>query len=156
LEPQDVVGTWKLLSGVRQVAGSDRVVDNLGAHPNGVMIITPEYRFIVIFTAADGRKPAATTEDLPLYGDFDISVRTNQLEVRSGSSRAFCSTATIHDQFESLTDVDRDVRHVRFVTKSPNGTCSCQYHADCGDREWRGLAWHGMRPLHYWCPKLYD
>src|ERR1700722_3885265 len=36
------------------------------------------------------------------------------------SSRAFCSTATIHDQFESLTDVGRDVRHVRFVTKSPN------------------------------------
>jgi hypothetical protein len=48
---------------VRQVAGSDRVVDNLGAHPNGVMIITPEYRFIVIFTAAEGRKPAATTEE---------------------------------------------------------------------------------------------
>jgi hypothetical protein len=63
LEPQDVVGTWKLLSSVRQVAGSDKVIDNLGAHPNGVLIITPEHRFIVIFTAAEGRKPATTTEE---------------------------------------------------------------------------------------------
>jgi hypothetical protein len=63
LEPQDAVGTWKLLSSVRQVAGSDKVVDNLGAHPNGVLIITPEHRFIVIFTAAEGRKPATTTEE---------------------------------------------------------------------------------------------
>jgi hypothetical protein len=63
LEPQDVVGTWKLLSSVRQVAGSDKVIDNLGAHPNGVLIITPENRFIVIFTAAEGRRPATTTEE---------------------------------------------------------------------------------------------
>ena len=63
LEPQDVVGTWKLLSSVRQVAGSDKVIDNLGAHPNGVLIITPEHRFIVIFTAAEGRRPATTTEE---------------------------------------------------------------------------------------------
>ncbi len=63
LEPQDIVGTWKLLSSVRQVSGSDKVVDNLGAHPNGVLIITPEHRFIVIFTAAEGRKPATTIEE---------------------------------------------------------------------------------------------
>jgi hypothetical protein len=62
LEPQNLVGTWKLLSNVRQAVGSDKVVDNLGAHPNGVMIITPEHRFIVILAAA-GRKPANTTEE---------------------------------------------------------------------------------------------
>jgi hypothetical protein len=42
--------------------GSDKVVDNLGARPNGVMIITPEHRFIYISTA-EGRKPAKTTEE---------------------------------------------------------------------------------------------
>jgi hypothetical protein len=62
LEPQDLVGTWKLLSNVRQVVDSDKLVDNLGAHPNGVMIITPEHRFVYIATA-EGRKPAKTTEE---------------------------------------------------------------------------------------------
>jgi hypothetical protein len=60
--PEDLVGTWRLLSTVRQVVGSDKVVNNLGAHPNGVMIITPEHRFIIIETGAD-RHPAKTTEE---------------------------------------------------------------------------------------------
>jgi hypothetical protein len=60
---------------VRQVAGSDRVVDNLGAHPNGVMIITLEYRFIVIFTAAEGRKPAATTEEFAALKEAKLLTR---------------------------------------------------------------------------------
>jgi Lipocalin-like domain len=62
LSPQDVVGTWKLLSSVRQPVGSDKIVNNLGAHPNGVMIITPDHRFIIVETA-EGRKPAKTTEE---------------------------------------------------------------------------------------------
>src|SRR5262245_18388954 len=62
LEPNDLVGTWKLLSNVRQTAGGDKVENNLGANPNGVMIITPDHRFTVIFVA-DGQKPAKTTEE---------------------------------------------------------------------------------------------
>ena len=62
LSPEDIVGTWKLLSTVRQVIGSDKVDNNLGAHPNGVMIVTPDHRFIIIETG-DGRKPARTTEE---------------------------------------------------------------------------------------------
>ncbi len=48
LSPQDLVGTWKLLSTVRQEIGSDKVVDNFGAHPNGVMVITSDHRWIII------------------------------------------------------------------------------------------------------------
>jgi hypothetical protein len=62
LSPQDLVGTWKLLSTVRQEVGSDKVVDNLGAHPNGVMIITSDHRWIIIETG-DGRKPAKTNDE---------------------------------------------------------------------------------------------
>jgi hypothetical protein len=62
LTPEDIVGTWKLLSSVRQVQGADKVVNNLGAHPNGVLVITPDHRFIIIETA-DGRKAATTTEE---------------------------------------------------------------------------------------------
>lgn len=62
LSAGDVVGTWKLVSDVRQAVGSDKVVNNLGENPTGILIITPENRFIVLFTAAD-RKPAKTTEE---------------------------------------------------------------------------------------------
>ena len=63
LSPEDVVGTtWKLLSNVRQVEGSDKLVNNLGAHPNAVLVITSDHRFVFIETA-EGRKPATTTEE---------------------------------------------------------------------------------------------
>jgi hypothetical protein len=62
LSPDDVVGTWKLISNVRQTAGSDKIENNLGENPSGVLIVTPEHRFIVLFTAAD-RKSASTTQE---------------------------------------------------------------------------------------------
>jgi Lipocalin-like domain len=60
--PEDVVGTWKMLSTVRHLEGSDKAINNLGEHPNGIMIITPDHRFIIIETS-DGRKAASTTEE---------------------------------------------------------------------------------------------
>jgi Lipocalin-like domain len=62
LTPEDLVGTWKMLSTVRQLEGDDKVINNLGEHPKGIMIITPDYRFIIIETG-DGRKAASTTEE---------------------------------------------------------------------------------------------
>jgi hypothetical protein len=62
MSPQDMVGTWKLISTVRQEIGSDQLVNNLGEHPNGVMIITSDHRFVIIETG-DGRKPAKTTDE---------------------------------------------------------------------------------------------
>lgn len=62
LSADDIVGTWKLVSNIRQAVGSDKIENNLGEDPFGVLILTPEHRFIVLFTAAD-RKPATTTEE---------------------------------------------------------------------------------------------
>jgi hypothetical protein len=62
LSPEDTVGTWKMLSTVRQLEGSDKVINNLGEHPKGIMIITPDHRFIIIETG-DDRKAASTTEE---------------------------------------------------------------------------------------------
>jgi hypothetical protein len=62
LSPQEVVGTWKLLTSVRQEVATGRTVDNLGAHPNGILVITAEGRFIIIETG-EGRRPAQTIEE---------------------------------------------------------------------------------------------
>lgn len=62
LSPQELVGTWTMLSNVRQVEGHNGTVNNLGEHPKGVMIITPDHRFLIVETAG-GRKAASTTEE---------------------------------------------------------------------------------------------
>jgi len=62
LSPQEVVGTWKLLTSVRQEVATGRTADNLGAHPNGILVITPEGRFIIVETG-EGRRPAQTVEE---------------------------------------------------------------------------------------------
>ena len=72
LSQEDVVGTWKLLSNVRQAEGSDKVVNNLGDHPNGVLIITAEHRFIFMETA-EGRKAASTTEEFAALQKSEVA-----------------------------------------------------------------------------------
>lgn len=72
LSPEDVVGTWKLLSNVRQVEGSDKVVNNLGAHPNAVLVITSDGRFIFIETAG-GRKVASTIEEFAALQKSEVA-----------------------------------------------------------------------------------
>jgi hypothetical protein len=62
LSPQEIFGTWKLLTSVRQELNTGKVVDNLGAHPNGILVITSEGRFIIVETA-EGRKPAQSIEE---------------------------------------------------------------------------------------------
>lgn len=62
LSSEDIIGTWKLISNVRQAAGSEKIENNLGENPTGVMILTREHRFIALFTASDS-KPASTTEE---------------------------------------------------------------------------------------------
>jgi hypothetical protein len=59
---EQVIGTWKLLKSVREEAATGKVVDNIGAHPKGVLVITPEGRFIIIETA-EGRKAASAPEE---------------------------------------------------------------------------------------------
>ena len=72
LSPEDIVGTWRLTSNVRQTAGSDKIENNLGENPSGVLILTPEHRFIVLFAAAD-RKPSNATEGLAALQNTHIA-----------------------------------------------------------------------------------
>lgn len=72
ISPDEVVGTWRLVSDVRQAVGSDKIENNLGEAPAGVLIITPEHRFIALFTAAD-RHPPRTTEDFARLQNSEIA-----------------------------------------------------------------------------------
>jgi hypothetical protein len=61
-----------VLSSVRRSEGGDKIINNLGEHPNGVMIITPDHRFIIIETM-DGRKAASTTEEYAALQKSEIA-----------------------------------------------------------------------------------
>ena len=72
LSPEEVVGTWKMLSSVRQAEGSDKVVNNLGENPKGVLVITPDHRFMIIETG-EGRKAASTTEEFAALQKTEVA-----------------------------------------------------------------------------------
>jgi hypothetical protein len=58
---QELVGTWKLISSRYEQLDTGKTGDNLGAHPSGVLIITPEHRFTVVMVG-EGRQPGETPE----------------------------------------------------------------------------------------------
>jgi hypothetical protein len=62
----------ELLTSVRQEVASGRTVDNLGAHPNGILVIIPGGRFIIIETG-EGRRPAQTTEEFASLQKSEIA-----------------------------------------------------------------------------------
>ena len=52
------VGTWKLLSYVREEFPSGKKTDVMGPHPSGYLIYTADHRMMVIFVQSDRPKPA--------------------------------------------------------------------------------------------------
>jgi len=63
---QQIVGTWKLVSYVREEIPSRARSDVMGAHPSGYINYGPDGRMMVIIVGSDRRKPAgaiATPEE---------------------------------------------------------------------------------------------
>ncbi len=63
---QQFVGTWKLLSYVREEVPSGAKSDVMGAHPSGYINYGPDGRMMVIILGTDRKKPAgpvATPEE---------------------------------------------------------------------------------------------
>lgn len=57
-----LVGTWKLVSWVVEDLETKKLKQPFGQHPPGLLIFTPEMRFIVLFTA-EGRTGGQTEAD---------------------------------------------------------------------------------------------
>jgi len=54
---QKILGTWKLVSYVREEVASGAKSDVMGAHPSGYINYGPDGRMIVIIAGSDGKKP---------------------------------------------------------------------------------------------------
>ena len=55
LTKDEIVGTWKLVSNVREDIHTGNKADNLGPNPIGTMIVTPDNRFMIVQVASQGR-----------------------------------------------------------------------------------------------------
>ena len=59
---EDLIGTWKLVSGFMEDVETKEQRTVWGEHPYGYIVLTPEGRWIVIQTA-EGRNAPQTDED---------------------------------------------------------------------------------------------
>ena len=62
-ESNPLLGTWKLKSFVREVAGTGERYEQMGAEPDGYLTYTPDGRMLALFVAGNQARPRAEPTD---------------------------------------------------------------------------------------------
>jgi len=88
---QAILGTWKLVSYVREELPSGAKSDVMGAHPSGYINYGPDGRMIVIIVGTDRKKPAGTV------------ATPDEAEALIRSMLAYAGTYTIDSQAKTVT-----------------------------------------------------
>ncbi|HLM82321.1 MAG TPA: lipocalin-like domain-containing protein [Terriglobales bacterium] len=88
---QAILGTWKLVSYVREELPSGAKSDVMGAHPSGYINYGPDGRMIVIIVGSDRKKPAGAV------------ATPDEAEALIRSMLAYAGTYTIDSQAKTVT-----------------------------------------------------
>ena len=88
---QAILGTWKLVSYVREEPTSGAKSDVMGAHPSGYINYGPDGRMIVIIVGTDRKKPAGAV------------ATPDEAEALIRSMLAYAGTYTIDSQAKTVT-----------------------------------------------------
>ena len=88
---QAILGTWKLVSYVREELPSGAKSDVMGAHPSGYINYGPDGRMIVIIVGTDRKKPAGAV------------ATPDEAEALIRSMLAYAGTYTIDSQAKTVT-----------------------------------------------------
>ena len=141
---QQILGTWKLVSYVREEVASGAKSDVMGAHPSGYINYGPDGRMIVIIVGSDRKKPGgpvATPDEaealirsmLAYAGAYTIDSKaktlTHQIDVSWDQSR----TGESHVRRYSL-DGDR----ITLTTEPSNDPAT-------GKKSVRTLTWEKVK-----------
>lgn len=59
IAPEDLLGTFKLVSSTRQILDTGEVVDTYGANPNGYITYGSDGRMLAVIVRSDRTKPAS-------------------------------------------------------------------------------------------------
>ena len=88
---QAILGTWKLVSYVREEPPSGAKSDVMGAHPSGYINYGPDGRMIVIIVGTDRKRPAGAV------------ATPEEAEALIRSMLAYAGTYTIDSQAKTVT-----------------------------------------------------
>ena len=114
---QQILGTWKLVSYVREEVASGAKSDVMGAHPSGYINYGPDGRMIVIIVGSDRKKPAGPV------------ATPDEAEALIRSMLAYAGTYTIDNKAKTVThqiDVSWD--------QSRTGESHVRHYSLDGDR----------------------
>jgi hypothetical protein len=88
---QAILGTWKLVSYVREELPSGARSDVMGAHPSGYINYGPDGRMIVLIVGSDRKKPAGAV------------ATPDEAETLIKSMLAYAGTYTIDSEAKTVT-----------------------------------------------------
>jgi hypothetical protein len=88
---QSILGTWKLVSYVREELPSGAKSDVMGAHPSGYINYGPDGRMMVIIVGSDRKRPAGAVATL------------DEAEALIASMLAYAGTYTIDYEARTVT-----------------------------------------------------
>jgi hypothetical protein len=88
---KQILGTWKLVSYVREEGASGAKSDVMGAHPSGYINYGPEGRMIVVIVGSDRKKPVGPV------------ATPNEAEALIRSMLAYAGAYTINSEAKTVT-----------------------------------------------------
>jgi hypothetical protein len=112
-EPDGLVGTWRLRSFVREVAGTSERYNQLGDHPDGYLSYSSEGRMLALFVSGDQPRPQHDPTD-------DERVKLHKSMLAYGGSYSVSPGRVVHH-----IDIEWDGRRV--------GTDQVRFYSIDGD-----------------------
>jgi hypothetical protein len=107
---QQLLGTWKLVSYVREEVASGAKSDVMGAHPSGYISYGPDARMTVIIVGSDRKKPAG-----PVATPDEAEALIRSMLAYAGSYTVDSAARTVTHQIDVSWDESRTgvslVRH---------------------------------------------
>ncbi len=141
---QQILGTWKLVSYVREEVASGAKSDVMGAHPSGYINYGPDGRMIVIIVGSDRKKPAG-----PVATPDEAEALIRSMLAYAGAYTIDSKAKTVTHQIDVSWDQSRTgeshVRHYNFDGDRITLTTEPSNDPATGKKTVRTLAWERVK-----------
>lgn len=141
---QQILGTWKLVSYVREEVASGTKSDVMGAHPSGYISYSPDGRMTVIIVGSDRKKPAG-----PVATPDEAEALIRSLLAYAGSYTVDSAASTVTHQIDVSWDQSRTgqllVRHYNLDGDRLTLTTEPSNDPAMGTKTIRTLTWQKVK-----------
>jgi Lipocalin-like domain len=141
---QQLLGTWKLMSYLREEVASGAKSNVMGAHPNGYISYGPDGRMTVIIAGSDRKKPAGP---VATPGEAEALIRS--MLAYAGSYTVDSTARTVTHQIDVSWDESRTglslVRHYNLDGDRLTLTTEPSNDPATGTKTIRTLIWEKVK-----------